>query len=450
MNWLTKLFPPIRDLLWVMALGFTSGLACVAVRLFFRLLQWLITGHAGLLSDAAETLPLWRRAITPAVGALAAMAVIWAARRAMKTEEFEEYVEAVQRNGGQIPFLPTLWRTISSAFSVATGAAIGREGSMIQFATAATSWLGRKTSRSLMPLATQVACGAAAAVAAAYQAPLAGAFFAAEIVLGGIAIRTIPLLLTSAFVGSFTGSWLLGKGPLFAVNIHPGINLGADRSTLFLLLLPVVMGVLGRAYYWVIRSLRHTSKWPLPLLWSGALVGLLSLRSTLVWGNGDAALLHIMQSSPAVWALLSVLFLRLCATTFCVGTGTVGGVFTPTIFAGSAIGYLAAHLLHLPSPIFFAILNIGCMLAAVTHAPLMAAFMTVELTGQWSLFPFVLLSSVVTWIIARSLSPHSLYAIATPEPADHIGDGGASIGRSFGQHEPLHAMEVVGADESSL
>jgi hypothetical protein len=88
--------------------------------------------------------------------------------------------------------------------------------------------------------------------------------------------------------------------------------------------------------------------------------------------------------------------------------------------------------------------------AAVTHAPLMAAFMTVELTGQWSLFPFVLLSSIVTWIIARSLSPHSLYAIATPEPADDIGDHGGSIGRSFGQHEPLHAMEVAGADESRL
>src|SRR4030088_2655679 len=142
MNWRGKAFLAIGDLLWAMALGLTSSLACVVVRLFFRLLQWLVTGHSGLLAQAAEGLPPWYRVITPAFGALAAMAVIWAARRFAKSGNFEEYIEAVRLNGGRIAFLPTLWRTISSAFSVATGAAIGREGSMIQFATAATSWLG--------------------------------------------------------------------------------------------------------------------------------------------------------------------------------------------------------------------------------------------------------------------------------------------------------------------
>jgi CIC family chloride channel protein len=447
MKWRAKAFLAIGDLLWALALGLVSSLACVVVRLFFRLLQWLVTGQSGLLAQAAEGLPPWHRVITPAFGALAAMAVIWAARHLAKSDSFEEYVEAVRLNGGRIAFLPTLWRTISSAFSVATGAAIGREGSMIQFATAATSWLGQRAALSRIPLSTQVACGAAAAVATVYQAPIAGVFFAAEIVIGRVTMQAIPLLLASALTGGVTGAWLLGEGPIFAIHIPPGSYFGIERPALFALLLPVLMGLLGPAYYWFIHSLRNTSRWPLPLLWSGILVGALSLRSTLVWGNGDAAMLQIAQSSPAVWTLFSILLLRLCATTLCVGTGTVGGVFTPTIFAGGAIGYLAAHLLHMPEPALFTILSMGCLLAAVTHAPLMASFMAVELTGQWSLLPYVLLGSVIAWAVARTISPHSLYAIATPHPAGEIFESGLpALGR--GRHRKQAAVvETVGAGE---
>jgi CIC family chloride channel protein len=96
----------------------------------------------------------------------------------------------------------------------------------------------------------------------------------------------------------------------------------------------------------------------------------------------------------------------------------VGGVFTPTLFAGSAIGLLIAHFVHVSDPLVLAIVGMGCLLAAVTHAPLMATLMTVELTGQWMLLPLILLCNAVAWGVARSISPHALYALATPEPVD--------------------------------
>src|SRR5258708_22002829 len=108
---------------------------------------------------------------------------------------FEEYVEAVRLRDGRIPLLSTIWRTASSAFSVATGAAIGREGSMIQFAAAISSWVGERSPLQNLSLSRQLAYGAAAAVAAAYQAPIAGIFFVTEIVLGGWAWTDIPTLL---------------------------------------------------------------------------------------------------------------------------------------------------------------------------------------------------------------------------------------------------------------
>jgi CIC family chloride channel protein len=275
--------------------------------------------------------------------------------------------------------------------------------------------LGRRGRLASLPLTTQVACGAAAAVATAYQAPFAGMFFAAEIVLGNFSFAEAPLLLISAFVGSLTGRYLLGGGPLFAVHAH--LHAGAPHL-LLALLFAIIIGALGPAYYHLVRSLRPAANLPLPLLWSGIFVGLLSLKSTEVWGNGDAALLDIMHAPQALWPLLAVLILRLCATTFCVGTGVVGGVFTPTLFAGSAIGLLIAHFVHVSDPLVLAIVGMGCLLAAVTHAPLMATLMTVELTGQWMLLPLILLCNAVAWGVARSISPHALYALATPEPVD--------------------------------
>jgi chloride channel protein, CIC family len=394
----------VQQILWALAVGLVSGLGCVALRLSYQGLQWIFTGHSGMLPAAASELPLWRRAITPVVGAGAAAFVVWLSRRFQTTGRFTEYVEAVRLENGRISFAPTCWRTLSSAFSVATGASVGREGSMIQFAAALTSLLRPQL----------VACGVAAAVAAVYQAPVAGVFFAAEIVIGQMVWNELPFLLISAFAGVAISRPLLGGGPIFAVHTPIGFSF----SYLWLVgLAAVLLGALGPVYHRLIQSLQFARKWPLALLWGGAFVGLLSLSRPEVWGNGDMALLHLLQATPAVNTIFLLLALRLAATTFCVGTGTVGGVFTPTLFAGSAIGLLAGRLLHVPDPLLFALLGMACLLAAVTHAPWMAAFMAVELTGQWHLLPLLLLCTLLAWQVARYLSPDSLYALASPEPA---------------------------------
>jgi chloride channel protein, CIC family len=183
---------------WTVVLGAASGLACVTVRLFFRLLQWVFVQQTGMLPIVAATLPPARRIVTPVIGTALATLVVWMMRRWAPDSHFEEYVEAVRCRNGRIPLLSTVWRTVSSAFSVATGAAIGREGSMIQFATAISSWVGERSPLRNLSLSRQVAYGAAAAVAAAYQAPIAGVFFATEIVLGEWAWKDVPLLRMSA------------------------------------------------------------------------------------------------------------------------------------------------------------------------------------------------------------------------------------------------------------
>jgi CIC family chloride channel protein len=398
---------------WAVALGAASGLACVGVRLFFRLLQWVFVQQTGMLPVAAATLPPARRILTPVIGAAFATLVVWMQRRSTPTIPFEEYVEAVRLRDGRILLLSTVWRTASSAFSVATGAAIGREGSMIQFAAAISSWIGERSPLRDLSVSRQVAYGAAAAVASAYQAPIAGVFFATEIVMGEWAWSDVTPLVMAASAGWLVSRVVLGGGPLFQVKQ----SLPMTPDLLWVLPLAVVVGAVGPAYQKLLHVAGAAKRLPLSLLWAGLTVGILSLIETKVWGNGDAALLGLLQHQTMLPAILSVLAFRLAATTFCVGAGTVGGVFTPTLFAGAAIGLAAAHVFHQPEPAILAICGMGLLMAAVTHAPIMAAWMAVELTGQWHLLAIILPCSLLASWIARTISRKSLYAIASPEPA---------------------------------
>lgn len=397
-----------------MTLGVSSALACVAVRLFFRLLQWGFVQHTNSLPSAAAALSPGRRIATPILGAVIATLVIWLSERFTPREHFEEYVEAVRLRGGRIPFLSTAWRTLSSAFSVASGAAIGREGSMIQFATAVTSWIGTRTQDRTFSLSQKVAFGAAAAVAAAYQAPIAGVFFASEIVLGewtwGI---SLPLLLAS-LSGWLVSRTILGAGPLFPVAgpFH------LTSSLLWSVPLALLLATIGPAYQKLLHIARGAKHLPLSLVWGASIVGILSLFEPRVWGNGDIALTNILQPGTAWTTALGLLAFRLVATTLCVGTGTVGGVFTPTVFAGAAFGLVSAHLFHSQSPALLVVCGMAFLLAAVTHAPIMSAFMAVELSGHWNILPVLLPCAWLASSIARRISSTSLYGIASPEPAE--------------------------------
>lgn len=422
----------VRESPAAIVLGVVSSLAAALLRLGFRGLMWCFTHVGSSPPVAAASLSPTRRFLIPIIGALLAIVVLVlrrknARRLGREPRHYVEYVEAVRREHGHIPLVPNLWRTASAAFSVATGAAVGREGSMIQFAAAVTSWFQERLrklrlARLLPSPALAVACGVAGGVTTAYMAPVAGIFFAAEIVLGQFCLDQLPQLAIAAFTGWGVSVALLGPGPLYPTHVQL-------RFTWALLLLPILalaMGAFGPQYQRILRSLRTVRRLPLALAIAGAVVGALSLIDPRVWGNGDAglsaALGHgvIPGLSIAAPALCLLLVLRMLATTLCVGAGTVGGVFTPTLFTGGTLGALAGFaLVHFAAPVdpaVFAICGMSALIAAATHAPLMAAFVAVELTGDWRLLPVLLVLDTIAWLMARKLSADALYAIASQLP----------------------------------
>ncbi len=294
---------------------------------------------------------------------------------------------------------------------------------MIQFASAVISKIGQRWQPQCLPLQTLLTLGVAGAVAAVYQAPVAGACFALEIVLGTsvwsrAAFKQLPALLVSAGAGSLMSHFMLGSGPLFCVTLPVQFH-GADCFPL--IISSACIAVLGTAYFHFIKSANFLRSWPLPLVLSAIVVGILSCIQPETWGNGDSAVLEITSGRFTLQLAALVLLLRLIATAACAGSGVVGGVFTPTVFTGSALGLFCSAGLrwffpHLSAPSGYAVVGIASLLAAVTHAPLMAAFMSVELTGTPEWLPVTICASLLSWQIAKRITSGSLYAVAEPNP----------------------------------
>jgi CIC family chloride channel protein len=405
-------------LVWAAVIGALGALATVVFRESLSVVLWLFTQHDRGLVEAAMSLPAWQRVLVPTVGGLLAGSVLMLARRLPQARSAPDYMEAIAIGDGVIGARQTLLRSLSCALSVGSGASIGREGPMVQLAAMAASWIGRLASFDEARLRLLVACGASAGIASAYNAPIAGALFVSEIVLGSIAMPAFGPLVVASVTASVVIHQLLGYRPTYDMPAFAPVGGAAMLSFAVLGLLigvsaPVFVGLLEAAKRGVQRL---RAPLPLQLALGGLVVGLLSIGVPQTWGNGYSVVSSMLQSQWAVGALATVLLCKVLATTATVGSGAVGGVFTPTLFVGAALGALLAAALEAVQPglgsssAVFAAVGMGAMLAATTHAPLMAIIMITEMTASYQLALPLMLSCVLAYTVSRVLRPDSVYA----------------------------------------
>jgi CIC family chloride channel protein len=428
--WIVERFRPgesLWTLVWAAAIGCLGGLGCGLMRSITDEVAWLFTQSHKELIDAANDLVWWKRLIMPAIGGCIAgfilqLGVRWSRARSI------DYMEAVTIGDGVIRSRPTMFKIASSIFSFASGGSIGREGPMVQLAAMLASLTGRWAKLPTPRLRLIVACGAAAGIASAYNAPIGGALFVAEIVLGSIAMESFGPLVLSSVIATVVSRSLRGGAPLFevetfhlvsAIELIPYLFLGClagAAAPLFMLMLDHATRMFERG------------GWPLPvrLAVGGLIVGALSIVHPDVWGNGYGALTQIVEKDWVWTALLSLLVFKLVATASTVGSGAVGGVFTPTLLVGAVIGGLVGNPVHhqLPTltapPHAYALVGMGAFLAATTHAPLMAILILFDMTLNHEIVLPLMVSCVSAYTIATVIRRDSIYSIPRkarePEP----------------------------------
>src|ERR1700752_4221008 len=212
-------------LVWAAAIGFFGALAAESFRKATEFLQFLGTGHLSSIVTSFEDLPLWQRFVVPTVGGLLAGLTLWFGNRmisSVRQKSTTDYMEAVVVGNGIISVRASLVKTISALFSISTGASIGREGPLVQLSSLVASLVGRLRNCPIPQRRQLVACGAAAGIASAYNAPIAGSFFVAEIILGTVVVEALGPLILAAVVATFTAQVLHGGGPIYK---SPGFNL---------------------------------------------------------------------------------------------------------------------------------------------------------------------------------------------------------------------------------
>jgi chloride channel protein, CIC family len=405
-------------LLWAVVVGVAGAYATAVFREGIDVLQRTIGGEPGNFVELAKALPWPVRIAVPALGGLIAGGCLLLARRG-SSKSGADYMEAVTVGGGVVPVWQSVWRTISSLFSIASGGSIGREGSMVQLAALCSSILGRFFRFDPARLRMLVACGAAAGITSAYNAPIAGAFFVTELVLGSMAMEWFGPIVVSSVVANITMREFAGYRPPYEMPAFPTVT---GLEVLPFVMLGLLCGLLAPRFLQLLAiSKKGFGKLPLflplKLALGGLIVGVVSVWAPEVWGNGYEVVNSLLHQ-PWTWtALLVVLILKIVATLATAGTGAVGGVFTPTLFVGAVLGCIFGIGVHdiwpqtSAEPFAYAIVGMGAFLTAATNAPLMAILMIFEMTLSYQVVLPLMLSCVIAYFVARNVEHSSMYEV---------------------------------------
>jgi len=394
---------------WAALVGFCGALASVGFREGIHLFEILFTGQSISLVHAASDLVWWHRALVPPIGGALAGLVLYLAGRGLSAVKPIDYMEAILVGDGKIGMRSTLSNSLSSLLSISSGGSIGREGPMVQLAAMLGSKLGLLARAPVPRLRLMVACGGAAGIAAAYNAPISGALFVSEIVLGSTAMESFGPLVVASVTASATAHRFLGYGPVFVV---PHVQFASNWELVFYVVLGVLLGHLAPPFLGLLEYAKSRfARLRLPLYWQlglgGLLVGVISIFVPQVWGNGYSVVGNILGGELVGFWLLAVLASKVLATSATVGSGAVGGVFTPTLFIGCGVGALVGEVLHtlMPSitsvPAAYALIGMGGFLSATTHAPLTSILMLFEMTLDYDIVLPLMLACVTAHYTAK-------------------------------------------------
>jgi chloride channel protein, CIC family len=385
------------------AVGFRAAQTAVFVHLY----------RAPNVLLAFAGLPRILRLLLPAAGGALAAGL---ASRIGGERSMAEIMEAVAVAGRRISVPAALGRAGASFAAISTGGSLGREGPLLHFGAAIASAVGRRALLDPRRVRTLIAAGTAAGFAAAYNTPIAAVLFVVEIVAETTALELALPALTAVTVATLLSRWALGPGPLYGLRTFTL----AARSELFGYLgLGVVTGV-GGAGFTALLSLgrRGFARIPVPPAARGALggllVGLCALRFAEVTGNGYEVIQLMLEARVGLAMMAVLLVVKAVGTTATVGSGSPGGVFTPSLFLGAAMGGLvgaaARTIWHAPGyPGGYVLCGMAGAIAATTRAPIMASVLGFELSGDYAIVLPLFITTATATALARPLHRKSIY-----------------------------------------
>lgn len=431
--------------------GVGTGLGAVV---FVRLLEFI-----------AELTALAKENLGEVVGTLLAMGLAGAAvgfiitrfASEAKGHGVPEVMEAVAIRGGRIRSRVAAAKVIASSLTIGTGGSAGREGPIVQVGAALGSSLGQFLRFSDERVSTLVACGAAAGIAATFNAPIAGTIFAMEVILGSFTVRYFGAVVISSVTASVVSRMFLTERPAFLVPAYPLNHLGEIPIYVVLGILSALVAIafIRVLYFFEDRF----DSWAVPLsvrttvgMIATGLIAL-ALPGREVLGSG----LHFIGESIAVNVDQAVLMLtvllvaKMLATSLTLGSGNSGGVFAPSLFMGALLGGIVGTVANslwpgvAANPGAYAIVGMAALFSGAARAPITAVLIVFEMSNDYKLILPLMLATVLSTIIAELLHPESIYTLKLRRK-------GVSIerGRDIDVLESVTVAEVMTRDVQTV
>jgi CIC family chloride channel protein len=383
--------------------GTLAGVAVVAMQEIIHLLGlWIFAVDD--VSGAAAVDP-WRVIAGPVVGGVLVGASYLVGRRWFR--RVADPIEANAVGGGRIPVAGSVYISLQTIVSSGFGASVGMEAAYTQASSAVASWLGQRLRLRREDLRKLVAAGAGGAIAAAFDAPLTGAFYAFELVLAAYSVAALLPVLAAAIAATATTRLLSdphGLNLFFAGNI-------TFESYVAVAVLAVAAAAFGIILMRAVASLEgllnrsHLPAWAQPMM-GGVGMGLLALTTPMILSSGHGAMDVILGQNLTLWALASVFLLKMLASVLSLGTGFRGGLFFASILLGAILGkmigivWMMTFGLELPL-VIFSVVGMCAFATAVIGAPMAMSFLALELTQSLPLALSVLFSALLSTAIVR-------------------------------------------------
>ncbi|HEX9114786.1 MAG TPA: chloride channel protein, partial [Anaerolineae bacterium] len=330
-------------------------------------------------------------------------------------------MEAVALVGGRLQYRLLPAKTLASALSIGVGASVGPEDPSVQIGANLASMAGQWLHLSDERMRALVAAGAAAGIAAAFNAPIAGVFFALEIVLGEFSTGAFGVVVLAAVVSAIFTQAVSGRQPAFDV---PAYAFSSLAELPFYLLLGICAGVVAASYTKVVYAARDffaTRHWPawLETGVAGAVVGTTGIVLPQIFGVGYDTIGHIFNGQHfSILLLLALLAAKLLMTAVSIGGGFHGGLFAPSLFLGATLGAAFGALTGLAFPALgihppaFAMVGMAAVLAGAVHAPLTAVILLFEMTNDYRIILPLMAAVGLSLLVSQRLQPDSIYNVA--------------------------------------
>lgn len=331
-----------------------------------------------------------------------------------------EVMYAVAARGGRIPPQVTIVKALASALCIGGGGSVGREGPIVQIGSAWGSSLGRLTRMPENRMRILVACGAAGGIAATFNAPIAGPFFAMELILRDFAAESFSAVVLSSVTASVIGRAALGNHPFLDL---PVFSLHSGWEYLIFVVLGIAIGTVGVGFTHILYWIEDACDWA----WRGPerlrpAVGGLVLGGVLLvlpqmYGVGYPVLARAIDGRYVLWMLLILMAGKVIATSLTIGIGGSGGVFAPSLFIGAMGGTAFGVVVHdlfpgaTASPGMYGLIGMGAAFAGATRAAITAVIILFELTGEYSIILPLMLAVVAATGVSRLLSKETIYTL---------------------------------------